>query len=217
MLVLFPLIIVAGLVAFFFVFKKELKGEVSQVQEPPHLPDFALPKGASSQKTVEAPLAKKAVAPSPEQHQLKDIKDKLDQKCTKLEQILEEKNQILTRMEVDLKNEQVQRQEFDGVRAILQQQIEDLKLQNKQLKEEIARVLGENLALQTKAYGAEKSAGGQKAAPIVSPGAPPEKPVQGAPLDLSSLVDDSIIIEPPPQGGLTLNDVFGDDPETKKE
>lgn len=88
------------------------------------------------------------------QEELKDIKqalvDKLDQKCIKLERILEEKNKILEQMQKDLELERSHRSEFESLRTILQQQIDDLKAQNRTLKDEFDRILQENLRLQAR-------------------------------------------------------------------
>lgn len=97
-------------------------------------------------------LARQNNASAPEK-ELKDIKEalveKLDQKCVKLEQILDEKNRILDRLQKDLESERSHRNEFEGLKAVLQQQIEELKAQNKQLREEIERILQENIRLQS--------------------------------------------------------------------
>lgn len=81
-----------------------------------------------------------------------DIKEalvqKLDQKCLKLEELLAEKNRTLARLEEDLKNEQKNRKEFETLKGILEGQINEMKVQNRTLREELARALQENLALQ---------------------------------------------------------------------
>ncbi len=146
---------------------------------------------------------------------LQDIKEalvkKLDQKCVKLEEILEEKNRILSRLEEDLKNEQSHRHEFEGVKEILQQQIEELKVQNKQLKEELSRSLEDNLALQTKMRDLDKTMKGHKAAPFVE-AEPPSGPV---------LASDPIQIHPaapigqPPPNRPSLGEIFGKETDKK--
>jgi hypothetical protein len=222
MLVIFLLIIVAGLAVFFFVFIKEFKegSPRVQAQAEPHLQDFDSTKNPVGKKAVESQPPKPPSGGSAEREELKDIKDalvqKLDQKCVKLEQILEEKNRILARFEEDLKHEQTQRQEFDGVRAILQQQIEELKLQNKQLKEEMARILEENLALQSKTYGLEKALGKEKAGPAVEPGILSADPILPDSLTIGGGVNEKTAGDLP-RDGLTLSDVFGEDPDNKKE
>lgn len=85
--------------------------------------------------------------------ELQDIKqalvDKLDHKCVKLEQILEEKNKILAQLQKDLEDERAHRGEFDSLQSVLQNQITELKTQNRSLRTELERSLEENLHLQT--------------------------------------------------------------------
>lgn len=68
----------------------------------------------------------------------------ISERCKKLEQILEEKNLLLVRAEQELANERTHRGEFDSLKEILQRQIEDLKAQNKRIREDLARALQES-------------------------------------------------------------------------
>jgi hypothetical protein len=218
MLVVFLLIIVAGLLAFIFVFKKELGREPPPAKEEPHLQDFSPSKSPVPEKSVPPPTAKPVATGSAGRDELpgrqEALAQKFDQKYVKLEQILEEKNRILARLEEDLKHEQDHRQEIDGVKEVLQQQIEESKLQNKQLKEEMSRILEENLALKSKVGSLEKVLGGQKIAPFVEQGSSAMESAQGASMNLPGGPGVKVGV-PPAEGGLTLRDVFGDETEQK--
>lgn len=220
MLVVFLLIIVVGLVAFALVFKKELGGEgPPAAKEGLHLQDFPLSKNPAPDKTVQPPVPKPAESKPTGREENPGIKEellqKLDQKCFKLEQLLDEKNRVLAKLEEELKHEQNHRPGIDGVKEVLQQEIEELKLQNKQLKEEMSRILEENVALQSKVSGLEKVLGGQMTAPFVEQGGPAIEPTQGIKLNLPepSGVSDA---GHPAESALTLRDVFGDDTTEQK-
>ena len=160
-----------------------------------------------------------------------DEMNKPDQKYIKLEQLLEEKNQSLALLQKDLLIERGHQGEYESLKAIFQQQIDELKTQNRGLKDELERTRQENFRLQA----------GMKMPPAgVSA---PKNPVS-ADLEKSSLKpaaqpdfiraepDDEVIPshrEPESSAGspsedsdggvsggpLTLKDVFGAEPEPK--
>ena len=154
--------VLAFLVAFFYEMKKEAGADSSQenISGVPAADDpvfQALTRKRSSEsgrKPVESesPSGDSDNASSSSRVELKEmtqtIADKLDQKCIKLEKILEEKNRILDRLQKDLESERSHRGEFESLKGILQQQIDDLKLQNRNLKDELDRVLQDSLRLQ---------------------------------------------------------------------
>jgi hypothetical protein len=216
MLLAFLLIIVVGFVVFILVFKKELGREPPPVKAEPHLQDFLPSKSPAQVKSVQPSLAKPAASGSAGRNELSVSQEvpaqKLDQKSVKLEQILEEKNRILATLEEDLKHEQNLRQEIDSVKAVLLQQIEEFKLQNKQLKEEMSKILAENLALQSKVGSLEKVLGGQQTAPFVEQGSSAMESTRRVSLNLPGEPDVKAKGQSN-EGGLTLRDVFGD--ETK--
>ncbi|MBF0388441.1 MAG: hypothetical protein HQL20_11450 [Candidatus Omnitrophica bacterium] len=74
----------------------------------------------------------------------------LGERFNKLEQMLEEKNRLLSVAAQDLLNERAQRGEFDKLKEILQQQIEDLKAQNKRVKEDLTKALNDNSELRSR-------------------------------------------------------------------
>lgn len=120
--IIFILLILLGLLAFFLVLMREMKGSLSRATPP--LPG-PLPKFSSQRKNPEALLL-----------------DKLDEKCLKLEQLLSEKNQSLLRLEEELRQERSCRSEFESLRNILDMQIHDLKAQNRKLKDDLAMAAG---------------------------------------------------------------------------
>jgi predicted RNase H-like nuclease (RuvC/YqgF family) len=183
----------------------------------PLLHDLSTFKDPAPEKSVELPPQRPEENGVAVQDELPGLKDalvqKLEQKCSKLEQILEEKNRIVAKLEESFRHEQNNRQETDGVKQIFQQEIEQLKGQNKQIKNEMAKILEENLALQSKVTTLEKVLGGQKNAPFVEQGGPATELRPGSSLPLSA-GPDSKGAGRPAEEGLTLRDVFGDETKT---
>jgi septal ring factor EnvC (AmiA/AmiB activator) len=120
--IIFILLILLGLLAFFLVLMREMKGSLSRATPP--LPG-PLPKFSSQRKNPETLLL-----------------DKLDEKCLKLEQLLSEKNQALLKLEEELRQERSCSSEFESLRNILEMQIHDLKTQNRKLKDDLAMAAG---------------------------------------------------------------------------
>lgn len=193
MFVAFLLIIFAGLAFFFIIFREEFRSGALKANSAPHLPGFGNP--SEKFKAIASALSTAADAGEGPSNASGHSSQKAEQKSAKLEEMLEEKNRILARLEEDLKNEQGHRYEFDGIKEILQQEIEDLKSQNKKLKEELAQVFEENLALKSKAYGLEKARGGQQEAPFVQAETLPPALVSGA---LSSFQHSESLSKPQP-------------------
>ena len=195
-----------------------------------------LGKDVATEPVAPSDVSPAGKAPVP-QEELQDIKqalvDKLDQKCIKLEQILEEKNRILAQLQKDLESERAHRGEFESLRAILQQQIDDFKAQNRNLKEELERSLQENLRLQT---GMMMPSGGEarseRPADTAIAAQEPRKSQPRGPDYVRAEPDDEIIPanpKPPsaqetprespdqegPEDSLTLKDIFGEENKNK--
>lgn len=145
-IVIFLVLIALGLAAFGFLFFKEWKSgafadDPSSVtlrplttESEPRLRDVK----PSDPSPAVAQMASHSV-PDTETNQV------LVDKCSKLEQLLEEKNHLLRQLELELASEKSHRGEFESMRDILQSQLEDLKVQNKKLKEELAQALKSTL------------------------------------------------------------------------
>ena len=63
-----------------------------------------------------------------------DFRVSLEENVTRLETILYEKNRTIEKLQKELLAERSHRQEFEKVKAIMDQEIQNLKLKNKQLK-----------------------------------------------------------------------------------
>lgn len=139
MIFLFLGIIVLGLGAFAFVFLKEFKSGELQDDEP----QKAAPLRASDVQAVPGQEAD----PLPTEEVSGGI---LGERYKKLEQMLDEKSHLVVQLQQDLDNERSHRGEFDSLKDILQRQIEDLKAQNKRVKEDLARALQDNIEQQSR-------------------------------------------------------------------
>jgi hypothetical protein len=247
MLVAYLAIVGAGTLVFLVKFILDLKASGSSG-------DFSLARDVTAKAPVSLSalpselskgglfsfLGKKSTAPTPAvkpsssskdqapKEELRDIKqalvDKLDQKCVKLEQILDEKNRILAQLQKDLENERAHRGEFESLKGILQQQINDFKAQNRSLKEELERALQENLRLQTgMVMSSDKAPASQL--PFVSPSGDVAKERLSSDDYVRAEPDDVIPSHPlekaaesgegsdgrAPDSSLTLKDVFGEE------
>ena len=155
-IVVFLLVIVLGLGAFFFILMKEMKG-VPQTSAPSLSKNDTSPHLGAGALNFNAAVMGGPIVPSLKNgHQ--DVQDafvdKLDQKCLKLEQMLDEKNRTLAKLQEDIQHERSHRKEFENFKDILQCQIEELKMQNKKLREDLARaVQGNNFQAQAKTGG----------------------------------------------------------------
>ncbi|MBF0122785.1 MAG: hypothetical protein HQL21_05185 [Candidatus Omnitrophica bacterium] len=185
--IIFLFFIVLGLAAFFFFLMKELKGQ-SRVGEPslaknerPTL--FGAAGLSSGEETIKNTTV--SVFKNGTESVKEDMVDKLTQKCLKLEQLLDEKNHTLARLEGEVQSEQSHRREFESLKDILLRQIEDVKAQNRKLKDDLAKVLQARLQPLDKVAG-EESDVQQREASVVEASAPASKTMD---LSSSRLVD----------------------------
>ncbi len=183
MLIAFIIIVLGGLAAFAFIFMKALKGidagragTLRPFQADPVTP------------TVTAPLELSADQPS-QIVELKAICQASEMKIRKLELMIGEKNKSIADLKENVRSGQDHGNDIEGLKQILQTQIEELKAQNKSLKSEISRLSQENLDLQTRVYAGEPSR------------AAAEQPIQIHPVSSTS----------PSPGSLSLHDVFGEE------
>ncbi len=141
-----------GLAGFAFVFMKAFKGEdVPQTVSLRPFEGLTQP-AAASLSTAELSTEK------PDQLvELKAICEVAEVKIIKLEQMLDEKNRMITDLQNGLRSGHDHELQVEDLKQILQAEIEELKSQNKQLKAEIVRLSDENLDLQTKAYAVQVS------------------------------------------------------------
>ena len=181
MIILFFFILLIGLGAFVFVFMKGLKGVASakvSFKEP--LPSEPLPV-----LSVDIPATVSEI------NLLKDLHQQTLQKVVKQEEMLEEKNKIITALQEGAHTSHDQQGQIESITQIFQSQIEELKGQNKKLKDELSRLIDENMDLQTRVYAA------QPAKVLAEPQPPTVQEI--VPKPASS------------QSGLSLHDVFGDE------
>ncbi|MBF0618694.1 MAG: hypothetical protein HQL19_00845 [Candidatus Omnitrophica bacterium] len=135
MIVVFPIIIIAGIIFFVWSFLAEKNEAGPEVIVPSAVqPTDLEPQRLSSAESLTGAAQEKYLL---------------------LERMLEEKNRALERFERELFAEERHRREFESLRDILQKQIEELKEQNRRLKEEISKVFEENLQLQSRLSGVE--------------------------------------------------------------
>ncbi len=137
-LIVFILVIVAGLGLFGFIFSKELKngvldgGRASEDLEKTGV--VSSKNGAKSLNRLAADTIYRDV-PTVSEPLTGGI---LNERYSKLEQLLEEKDRSLRKVEDELVNERSHRTEFEELKTLLQTQLDELKQQNKKLKEELA-------------------------------------------------------------------------------
>jgi TolA-binding protein len=119
--------------------------------------------------------------------ELKAIRQASDLKIMKLEQMIDEKNRMITELQKGMQSGHDHEVQIEDLKQILQAEIESLKQQNKQLKSEIARFTEENLDLQTKVYAGEVSKGFSADHMEVRPSSPVHvpAPTEGQPPSLS--------------------------------
>ncbi len=179
MIVIFLLLLLAGLGAFVLVFMKALKGNVPvQVSLQDIEPSRPVPEPSAD---IPAGLSNGDL--------LKEQYQQILQKVSKQEELLEEKNRIIVALQESAHASHEQEGQIDNIRQILQSQIEELKAQNKKLKDELARVTDENMDLQTRVYAA------QPAKVLAAPQPPAAR--------------ESLPKATDPAGTLSLHDVFG--------
>lgn len=146
MLIVFFFILLIGLAGFAFVFTKALKGR----DMPGSVllrPLDRLPRSASVE------LAPVSLADGSEQIvEFKAVCEADGLKIVKLEQMIDEKNRMITDLQKSSQLGHDHDEQVDGLKQILQAQIEELKQQNRQLKAEVTRLSEENIDLQTKVY-----------------------------------------------------------------
>ncbi len=142
-----------GLAGFAFVFMKALKGrEMAQPVALRPLDGVSLSRGEEQS----FPAAELSSDEHDQIVELKAIRQASELKITKLEQMIDEKNRIITDFEKGLRSGHDHEVQVEDLKQILQAQIEELKQQNRHLKTESSRLLEENLDLQTKVYAGER-------------------------------------------------------------
>jgi predicted RNase H-like nuclease (RuvC/YqgF family) len=156
MLTVFILILVIGLIGFILVFTKALQGYREQ--------------GAGSlrslDKLAESPVSDLVLSPMRmvddeafKAVEVKAVTQAFELKIMKLEQMIDEKNRMITDLQKGLRSGHDHEVQFEDLKQILQAQIEELKQENKKLRSEISRSSEENLDLQTKIYAGQASKG----------------------------------------------------------
>jgi len=152
-IILFLVVIAVGLGLFAFIFLKELKSGAFDGNTPPE-PSFFKTAPVVEKKS---PVKSKAELPQkpPEDDTAKPAEllsgGILNERAAKLDQLLEEKNRHTAQLEKELAAERAHRGDFDSLKDILQRQIEDLKAQNKTLKDDLAKALQGNVQTEYKA------------------------------------------------------------------
>ena len=157
----FIIILVIGLGGFLFVLKNAMS-------RPTLSADASLKVAATKPVPVPEPIVFSS-DPAAEIVEHKAVIEALQIKVQKLEQMLEEKNRLITGLQLDLKSVQGRDQQIEELKDILQGQIDEFKQQNKSLKAEIARLSGENLDLQTRLFASGKEPGERAAGLTVRP------------------------------------------------
>jgi chromosome segregation ATPase len=209
MLIVFILILLIGLAGFAFVFTNALKSR----NDPEAVPLRPLDRFPSLASVQPAPPLLELSEDEPAQIvELKAICQASELKITKLEQMINEKNKMITDLQKGLESGHDHEVQIDDLKQILQAQIEELKQQNRQLKVDLARSSEENLDLQTKVYAGEASRGGSadhmEVRPEVSTSLADKvaEPVAEKVQELSQKIDGSA-------NSLSLHDVFGAEEE----
>ncbi len=201
MFILFIAFILTGLVWFAVVFMKEFGGGKMRPV-------------ASTAPAGTEPEEGQGADGQDRMTELKVQREAFEQRILKLEQMLEEKNQLIGEFQKNAYSEQEQQQQMEGLKQIFQKQIDELKEQNKELKREITRILQENMDLQAVAF-----AGQGRQAPAPSDIRPPEPVAPVVPPEEVVDVRVSAPLAPPapaqekkaPGGTLSLHDIFNAD------
>jgi hypothetical protein len=202
MLIVFIFILLIGLAGFAFVFTRALKS--GNVPEPvglrplDRLPPGVTPEPSGGEVVIPA-------APSLREDALK---------VAKLEQMLVEKNNVIEGLQKSLRSGDDHDAQIESLKQIFQAQIEELKQQNKQLKDEVSRLSGENLDLQTKVYAGQAPASPAVEQIVIHPGASTSPAEEGPAVVAEESEDHSGDIQGPPNS-LSLHDVFGGEEESK--
>ena len=198
MLIVFFLMLLIGLAGFAFVFTKALKNRA--VPEPLPLGSLERMPRPASLELAPPPLVLSADEPA-QVVELKALCEAGRLRVLKLEQMIDEKNSIIADLQKNSSSGYDHQEQVDGLKQILQAQIDELKGQNKQLKGEVERLSGENLDLQTKVYAGQ------------APRPPAVEHIEIHPAALTAA-------EPPKEhtgnaqvNSLSLHDVFGGEEE----
>ena len=179
MIFVFLVVMLLGLGAFVLVFIPVLKRTTSSDVS---LQDRPLPV-SSSLSPVNMPQ------PPSEIEILREAHEQVLMKVSKQEVMLEEKNKAITALQEEVDAGREQQGNVDNIKQILQAQIDELKGQNKRLKDELTRVLDENMDLQTRLFAVQAL----KVAAVPSP----------------SMAQDTAPRPGNPAPTLSLHDVFG--------
>ncbi len=165
MLFIFLAIIVLGSGLFGFVFMKEFKSGALGDKEAPVPPRLEPSRSLSAESGFHLRESDVQAVPGMETPVGDIPAGLLGERCNKLEQMLEEKNRLLKQAEQELLNERAHRGEFESFKEILQRQIEDLKAQNRRIKEDLSKALQNNIEQQAVPAAVEPPA-------VVPPAAP---------------------------------------------
>ncbi len=168
------------------------------VEKPHSLEDADFSGGMNPVKdrvteAVREPIKEPFKTPAQEIFPVIDMKLKYE----KLEQMLSEKNKELEGLKKDLENERLTHGEFEILRKTFQEQIEELKVQNRKSKTDLQAIIQENAEL--------KSSLAKRPEPVV------EEYIR-AEVDTTS----DIILEAPEEREIPLRDIFNQN-NIKKE
>ena len=124
------LVILGGYRAGRLIFPDLLKAfKTSRV--PPHAISIS---PLSIKQTPVTPVEPSSESPQPPPALAFEPPETLEERYHKLEILLNEKNQIITKLETRFKNACEDREEFEKIKALLEEQIVELREQNRTLK-----------------------------------------------------------------------------------
>ncbi|MFH0754923.1 MAG: hypothetical protein V2A70_10195 [Candidatus Omnitrophota bacterium] len=134
MLVLFLASVVLGLGVFFFLFMKAFKEPLVDVVAV----------------NVEDPLKS-----SQDRADYQVMIGAANEKIRTMEKLLDEKNALIGQWQRSSSSGEIHHDQVESLKGILQGQIDTLKRQNRDLKQELAQALEENIALQAQVYASD--------------------------------------------------------------
>jgi seryl-tRNA synthetase len=130
MFILFLFIVIAGIGGFFFVFLKEFKSG-------PSLPSTVQP------HTADIP---------DKNMDLRSMHEASVKKIEKLEKLIEEKNALIEQLQANHPSKDEHQAQIDTIKQIFQDQIDILKKEHRSTKDELSRIVEENVSLQARIF-----------------------------------------------------------------